>query len=262
MKLLTPVSHLFNNITNAQKIIDNSNFLEARERTCQLNFPNTTHYHIDFDLNIGITEKQTEFLKKHVKPREEIRTLTFQAARDCKKIKIRDGVYFPDSEIIPLSDQVYNTKKSILEIQDIVGTDRKIGIENNNFYDSGAYDICTSIDYLFEIINLDNCHLLFDIAHALVTCANKNIPFSYYSEKLLETKKCLQMHICQPTYIFNEKGISAKDSHNLPSFELTELSISLCKKYGIKLLTIEYYRDTAKLVNFLKYLKNSIETYE
>ena len=52
-KLLTPISHLFSNAENVQKIVAASDFLEARERTADLRLDNTTHYHIDFDLNLG-----------------------------------------------------------------------------------------------------------------------------------------------------------------------------------------------------------------
>ena len=141
---------------------------------------------------------------------------------------------------MPLEDQIENTKNSIIKIKNVVGTERLIGIENNNFYPSGAYEICTSIEYLESVINLSNCFLLFDIAHALVTCSNKSISFTNYSKKLLSTDKCFQMHLCQPSYLFESGKIIAKDAHNIPSFELTELSIYLFMQFGIEFLTIEY----------------------
>ena len=259
IKLLTPISHLFNERIQAEHIINNTDYLEARERTCDLFFPKTTHYHIDFDLNIGISDKQIQFLKDHVKPREEIQNITFQAARDCENINIKEGIYYPASELIPLKQQINNSKESLKKIIDILGKDRKIGIENNNYYPSGAYDICTSLEYLQEIINLKDCHLLFDVAHALVTCANKDISFEDYSETLLKTKKCLQMHICQPSYLLDKGVMYARDAHEIPSFELTEISVSLCIKYGIKLITVEYYQNAEKLISYLKYIKSFIK---
>ena len=152
IKLLTPISHLFNDNHSdeqiIQKIIDFSDQLEARERTCKLRLPKTTHYHIDFDLNLGLTDDHILFLEREVKPREEIKTLTFQASKDCEKVKISDGRYIPASRIIPLDEQITNTIDSIKKIKDIVGNERNIGIENNNYYSTGAYDICTSKDLL------------------------------------------------------------------------------------------------------------------
>lgn len=261
MKLLTPISHLFNDAKYAQSISEVSDLLEARERTCKLKFKNTTHYHIDFDLNLGISEKQFQFLKDHVSQRDEIRTVTFQAARDSEKVKLKNGVYYPDSRIIEISEQIKNTKESISKIQNILGKDRLIGIENNNFYPTGAYDICTSTEYLIEILTSNNCHLLFDIAHALVTCANKKTLFSNYSEALLKTKKCLQAHLCQPSYFFKNGILNAIDAHEIPSFEISEFSIFLCLKWNIEFLTIEYYKDAEILISYLKFIKKQIKNY-
>ena len=95
-KLLTPISHLFKEQSSALKdIIKTSDCLEARERTFNLRLDNTTHYHIDFDLNIGLTEDQKNFLNENVKNRESIVCVTFQAARDCERVKLEKGIYQP-----------------------------------------------------------------------------------------------------------------------------------------------------------------------
>ena len=76
MDLVTPISHLFKD-KNAELIMENTDF-EAREK-----LQNIFLNHYDFDLNIGLTEKQIQFLVDFVKPRED--KYTFQAARDCKR---------------------------------------------------------------------------------------------------------------------------------------------------------------------------------
>ena len=258
MKLLTPISHLFKDKNDAQKISAVSDFLEARERTSDIRLKNTTHYHIDFDLNIGINEDQMQFLIDKVKPRDEIQFLTFQASRDCYEIELRNGIYYPISKPIPLEQQIENTKKSLKQIKNIIGSDRSIGIENNNYYPTGAYDICTSTKYLTEVINSLNCDLLFDIAHALVTCTNKKISFANYSKNLLDTRRCTQIHLCQPKYLYDGNPILAIDAHEIPSFELTELSIKLCKKWGIGLITVEYYKNAELLISYLNFIKEKI----
>ena len=252
MKLVTPISHLFENDSDAQQIIAVSDALEARERTCEYNFKNTTHYHIDFDLNLGLTDKQEKFLYDYVRPREGIQTLTFQAAKDCLKASLINGMYIPSSPIISYIDQVNNTKKSLLRIRDIVGSERNIGIENNNYYPTGAYEICTSIDFLQNKLELDNLHLLLDIAHALVTSGNKLISFYSYINHLFETGKCKQIHLCQPTYNFDSGSITARDSHEIPSIELTELTLNSARKWGVNNLTVEYYKDSKKLISYLE----------
>tara|TARA_B100001989_G_C24549887_1_gene473583 strand:+ start:672 stop:1463 length:792 start_codon:yes stop_codon:yes gene_type:complete len=259
IKLLTPISHHFENIESVENIIDISDELEARERTCHLNLKNTTHYHIDFDLNIGLSNDQIEFLIKHVKPRENIHTLTFQAARDCEEVKLLNKKYHPVSRPIGLNEQILNTKKSIKIIKDIVGSDRNIGIENNNYYPTGAYDICTSESYLIEVCQVNNIHLLFDYAHAMVTSFNRNFKFKDYSDSLLSNLDCTQVHICEPTFTYNEKGeVLAEDSHNLPKPNTTQNLLELTNKFQIKYITVEFYKDAVNLLNYMKYLKKSL----
>ena len=139
MDLVTPISHLFKDEKNAELIMRHSDSLEARERTCELFFSKTTHYHIDFDLNIGLTEKQIQFLVDFVKPREEIQTLTFQAARDCEKINIKDGIYYPNSEVISINDQIQNTKNSLSQIRNILGNGAYLAYTIPEYTIAGIY---------------------------------------------------------------------------------------------------------------------------
>ncbi len=256
MKLVTPVSHLFQDVTYSKMIESHSDSLEARERTATLNFANTTHYHIDFDLNLGLNEEEKDFLIEHVKHREEISTLTFQAARDCHKSKISDGMYLIASTIIELDEQVQNTKKSLKEIRNIVGSDRNIGIENNNYFPTGAYDICTSLEYLLTVLEETDLHLLLDTAHAKVTSVNKDCSFEIYVQNLLETGRCKQIHICEHSVVKKNGKLLARDSHEIPSFTTTAETIELCKKYEIPCITVEYYKDAQILTEYLKYLKS------
>ena len=259
IKLLTPISHLFNEVNTSTEISEISDELEARERTCEINLDNTTHYHIDFDLNIGLTQSQIDFLNSYVKPRENIQTLTFQAARDCNEVSLKGNKYFPKSKPIDINEQIENTEKSLKIIKNIVGEDRKIGIENNNYYPTGAYDICTSTDYLIPCFEKLGLHLLFDVAHAIVTCTNKRISFKDYRDKLLSRMKCKQIHLCEPTLISYKGTKCAIDSHGLPSQINTQKCIDILLKWKIQYLTIEYYRDADHLINYLSYLRDLIK---
>ena len=97
IKILTPISHLF-----SEKIICRENrgmlrFPRSQRKNIPFKTEKTSHYHIDFDLNIGITEDQKDFLRSNVKDRDEISTLTFQAARDCEVVELKNGMYVPKS---------------------------------------------------------------------------------------------------------------------------------------------------------------------
>tara|TARA_Y100000589_G_scaffold331285_1_gene384157 strand:- start:107 stop:892 length:786 start_codon:yes stop_codon:yes gene_type:complete len=258
IKLLTPISHIFNESDLADDILNLSDELEARERTCELNLNKTTHYHIDFDLNIGLTKNQTEFLENYVKPRENINTLTFQAARDCNEVILKNNKYHPNSLPLTIKDQLENTKNSLKQIRDIVGSYRNIGIENNNYYATGAYDICTSTEFLISCYRDLGLHLLFDIAHAIVTCTNKNLSFEEYKKTLLTNMKCKQIHLCEPGFSYGNKLPRAIDAHNLPSPKSTSDTLRIMSEWDIKHLTIEYYKDANILKEYLLYLKELI----
>ena len=260
MKVITPISHLFNNPENAAKIAKLSDGLEARERTCNLRFKNTSHYHIDFDLNLGLTEKQIEFLKCNVKKRDDIEVLTFQATKDFEKTTIKNGIYQPIGTRLTINEQLERTKKSIKEIKNIVGSHKKIGLENNNYYPSSAYDIATSKEYIVEAANQNDINLLFDYAHAKVSCINRKDDFEDYSNFLLDNTNCIQLHLCKHRVDISEDKCLAIDAHDIPSDEITEDALKLCKKYSsISALTIEFYQDSNILVNYLKILNNKIK---
>tara|TARA_B100000989_G_C19477448_1_gene443584 strand:+ start:295 stop:1092 length:798 start_codon:yes stop_codon:yes gene_type:complete len=258
LKLVTPISHLFKNEFDANDIEEFSDELEARERTANLRFKNTTHYHIDFDLNLGISHDQKDFLKEHVKNRDEIKTLTFQLTRDTENFSISKGRYLPKGPLISEKEQLTRCKKSLAIISDIVGSQRSIGIENNNYYQTGAYEIATSANFINKVIKELKCHLLLDIAHAKVTCKNKKVNFASYISELTKDIRCKQMHLCRTNERISEYGIETYDAHLIPEKEDIKEAIKLCKDLDINNLTVEYYKDKHSLVRSLKLIKELI----
>ena len=254
--LLTPISHLFHEETNANLIANYSDELEARERTCDLNLKNTTHYHIDFDLNLGISQAQQEFLSEKVAPREEIKTLTFQMSRDCFQSSLLNGQYHALSRPLSEHEQLSNIQTSLQVIRDIVGFDRSIGVENNNYYPTGAYDICTSQAFLIKVLENNDIHLLLDYAHAKVTCINREINFQEYINSLLAVNNCRQIHFCEHFVCdtTNEATPRAIDAHELPTINTTNDVLELAKSHKIPYITVEYYKNADILAKFLKEL--------
>ena len=255
MKILTPISHLANDHKSFEPIARVSDELEARERTSKIRLERTTHYHIDFDLNIGLTDNQKDFLRTEVAPREEIHTLTFQASKDCEEAVVIDGVYQPRSRVIGLEEQVKRTRQSIVDIQDIVGSNRSIRIENNNYYPGGAYGVCTSLDYLEQAVSLQGCGLLLDIAHAKVTCFNRRLSANDYISRLLDAGDCNQIHLCEHSIMERNGCQLAIDSHGLPTKGSTQEALELIQNYGIGYLTIEYYKNPETLADYLKCIR-------
>lgn len=218
-----------------------------------IQLPGTTHFHIDFNLNHGLTDSHLNFLKDNVRNRPDLRVLTFQAATDCATFTIKNNLCYPASPSLSFTDQLANASESIRKIRDICGTHISIGIENNNYFPTGAFDICTSPRFLLEVIEKNDLHLLYDIAHANVTCHNKGLDLSCYESDLMNAP-CFQLHLCQHTIPGHHQGY-AYDSHELPSSESIESALALAKQYSIPFLTIEYYKNASSLINILSSLK-------
>ena len=163
-----------------------------------------------------------------------------------------DGRYIPRSRIIPLDEQIANTINSIKKIKDIVGSERNIGIENNNYYSTGAYDICTSKEFFARLGNIQACHLLLDYAHAMVTCYNRRENINDYIDALISSNKCLQVHLCQPGFKEIDSKTWMYDAHDLPSKDLTVNAINLMKTNNIEYLTVEYYKNSKTLQRWLE----------
>jgi len=257
-RLITPISHLCSDSQVFKTIQSLSFSLEARERSLHLiGTTKPTHFHIDFDLNHELTSDQLAYLDS-VSKYSSVKVFTFQISRDCIDVALKDGVFVPLSQPLPIQEQIQNVRKSVDLIQNILGQDRLIGVENNNFHATGAYDICTSSDFIREILRIPNLFFLLDYPHAIVTACNAGIDLDFYVDSLMYSNKCVQMHLCQPTYTLVSGTFSAQDSHELPSFELTQRAIAICRYYGIPSLTVEFYKNSERLIDYLIYLNHLI----
>ena len=137
-------------------------------------------------------------------------------------------------------------------LRESIGNKIKIGIENNNYYPTEAYNIITEGDFLQKIVYENDLFFLLDIAHAKVTSANRKIDYNTYLNEL-PLDRMMQVHICKPT--INHAGVSY-DSHYLPDSKMFKEVENLSKNYSkLKYFTIEYYKDSERLISKLKLFK-------
>ncbi|MBT5400081.1 DUF692 family protein, partial [bacterium] len=147
-------------------------------------------------------------------------------------------------------------KNNFLKIKNIFGNSVEIAIENNNYYPTEAYRDVTEAGFISEIVNENNLRFLFDIAHAKVTCFNKNINFEKYKREL-PLDRVIQVHIC--TYGIDDELNQAYDAHSYPNDEeLLEVSKIITECKNVKYLTVEYYRDIENLEISLKRVKELV----
>ena len=60
----------------------------------------------------------------------------------------------------------------------------KIGLENNNYYPTRAYDVIADADFISQVVRDNNLFFLLDIAHAKVKASNKKINYENYLKNL------------------------------------------------------------------------------
>ena len=256
-KIVTPVSHLFFNKKSAKEISKNSNYLEIRERTLNLKFKNEKFFHCDDDLTLPWSKDYKSQFEQLVKRKKYLKYITFQATRCCANAKIINKVFVLSGKIFSRKEMLNEAKKNTQWLRKKFGNKFRIGLENNNYYPTKAYDVIADADFISQVVRENKLFFLFDLAHAQVTASNKKISYQGYLENL-PMDLMLQMHICRPR--INNKKIS-RDTHYLPNKKMFKEVKLLASKYKkLKFFTIEYYKDANKLVKNIKTLKKILNT--
>ena len=140
----------------------------------------------------------------------------------------------------------------------IFGPEIKIAVENNNYYNTEAYQLICNPSFISKVVKDNDIFLLFDLAHAHVSSYNMDISYQSYCEQL-PLDRIIQLHICK-------SGVNKKmayDAHFLPDdedFDEIEKLIKSCN--NLKFFTVEYYKDPVQLKDVLIKLRNLLNKYE
>ena len=256
LKIATPVSHLFELKKQGNKISNFSDCLEVREKTYKLSYPNEKLFHCDKSLTHiwdgNFKREFTEIISK----KKKLKLISFQCTCICENEVLKDGMFILSGRKFSYNEMLDNSKKNLEWIYKNFKDDFDIALENNNYFNSGAYEIITDGNFISDVIKKNNIFFLLDIAHAIITAFNKNINLEDYLNSLpLENIK--QIHICSPVIDINKK--IALDAHNPPDQKVFDLLKKiLTKNKNIEYLTIEYYKDVDILIDSLKKLKHLI----
>ena len=255
-KIVTPVSHLFFNKKNAEIISKYSDLLEIRYRTINLNFKKEKFFHCDDDLTLPWSKNFKIKFEQIIKKKKSLKYITFQSTRCCANEKLYNKMFVLSGKKFSRREMFGEAKKNTLWLRQKFGNNFFIGLENNNYYPTSAYDIITDADFISQVVRENNLFFLFDIAHAKVTASNKRIPYEDYL-KSLPMDFAEQVHICRPKISKNNLSL---DKHYLPDDNLIFEVKNLAERYKkIKFFTIEYYKNTSKLINSIKKLKKVLK---
>jgi len=253
--IATPISHLFENCEHAIEIIAASDCLEVRERSWESVWPNQFLFHIDKDLTLEWCDETRAYLQKIIRQKSELKLVTFQATRCCEGEQIIDGQYQISGKSYSRNQLLDNAGENLQWLRSFLDKGIKIGLENNNYFPTPAYDIVTDSNFISELVSELDIYFLLDIAHAMVTSHNQSLDCDDYINSL-PLKNLIQLHICSPEIPSN--GI-ARDAHEAPDAPMMRQVISLIKKYPhVRYLTVEFYKDKDRLVQSLLELRKAL----
>ena len=156
--------------------------------------------------------------------------------------------YVPGSVKYSTSELFENARDNINWLKSFLPEKILIGVENNNYYPTKAYEHVTDSDFITKVVKDNKLRFLLDISHAKITSHNRKIPYVEYISNL-PMDETIQLHVCKNE--INNLGL-AVDVHNVPDDDIYEEVAELIKKYPIEYITIEYYRDKDSLVSELK----------
>lgn len=251
VKLATPVSHLFENKEWGNQIIEASDVLECRDRTFKNNDGHQELFHSDFQPIHEVSDKFFKYLENIRATKPNLKLVSFHMASSCDRPKLKNKMYMPGGRNYSRDDLLKNAHNNFSIIKNIFGSSIKIAVENNNYYPTPAYEHITQPDFINDVLIDNNLFLLFDIAHAKVTCHNKKINYIDYCNQL-HLKKAIQLHVCKPGNFEDLKY----DAHELPDNEITDELINLIKEFNnIEYVTLEYYKNIDFLIPELQRIK-------
>ncbi len=255
IKIATPISHLFENRELSSQIINLSDCLECRDHSIHYDFKSQELFHCDLQPIHKFSKKDINSLIQIKSEKLDLKLISFHLASCYKKPKVKKGIFYPNGIKISVEELKRNAQTNINTIKEIFGKDISISVENNNYYKTEAYDYVTDPDFISSIVYDNDINFLFDISHARISAYNSGVDYCEYLLKL-PLNRVNQIHISKEDVDSNGEVF---DAHELPSDEESKEIIKFIKKYNtLKYITIEYYKDPFKLLNYLTRLKKII----
>jgi uncharacterized protein (UPF0276 family)/GNAT superfamily N-acetyltransferase len=246
--LTTPVSHLFELKDFREKVIGLSDFLELRDYY-DLEHRKAIIYHSELNILAKWDKKDIDKLKTKINLKE----ISFHILARYQKIELINQQFIGIGEPMTKTEMFSNCKDNIKLIKQIFG-DIIILVENINHLGSDVYDEITDAKFISELVNKSNIYLLFDIAHAKITCINKKLDYFNYLDAL-PMDKCRQIHLSS----YSMEGKKAYDTHAEPSKNDYDEYEKLIEKVKPKYVTLEYYKDKKILLNNLILLRSMVD---
>ena len=251
IKIATPISNLLINQLNPE-IIAFSDCLETRDASINCDYIKQELFHCELQPIHIFNDFKINYLKEIKLTKPDLKLISFHLASCYENPKVIEGKFFPNGEKISEINLIDNAKKNFMLIKKIFGEKIRIAVENNNHFNTEAYDFITKPEFIFKIVKENKINFLLDIAHAKISAFNLKINFNNYLNKL-PLNELIQIHIAKPGF---DNSNEIYDKHDLPTEKDLVEVIKLIKKYPrVEYLTVEYYKNARNLLQILKKLK-------
>lgn len=256
--IATPISHLFKNDVDALILAEHSDCLEFRDHSPSFGLEKQKLFHCELQPIHSLCEEDFIYLKRIKDERESLELVSFHMATCFDEPVISDHIFVSGKCKYTEAEMFKNASKNFRRIKKILGPTINIAVENNNYYNTEAYEFICSPSFINRVVRDNDVFLLFDLAHAHVSSYNMNISYQSYCEKL-PLDRTIQLHICKSGV--NDK--MAYDAHFLPDDEdFNEIEDLIGRCGALKYFTVEYYKEPKLLVEVLKKLKNLLNRYD
>jgi len=255
MKIVTPVSHLFKH--HSSLIIENSDILELRDHDTLPNFHEDL-YHSELNILAKWEKEEIDKLEGISTKHKSLIGVSFHIMskyNNNKQMEIGIKPFEGIGNPMTRQEMMINVEKNCSMARKLFGKNIIILAENINHLLTDAYDEIVEPKFIKEVIENNGIFLLLDIAHAEITCINKNKDLVEYL-KALPLDKCLQIHLSR----LEIKHGKAYDAHNAlekKDWEMFKNILKLTK--NARFVTLEYYRDIDILIIMLKKLRKEIQ---
>jgi uncharacterized protein (UPF0276 family) len=248
MRFATPISTLFQIETDAEQIIRESDCLELRDHSPRRVWGAEELLHTDVQPIHPICDSEWKHLELISQMYRGLRLVTMHVAACCDRPILSRGRFEIGGRVFSRKEMLQYARINIERVRQIFGPSVMIGIENNNYYPTAAYDIVCDPDFLSQLVVENSVRFLFDLAHARISAINKRIPENDYIAAL-PLDAIIQVHLCRHRLIGSN---SAVDAHDLPTdAEFSELE-KLVLNTNLEYVTFEYYREPAGLIHCLR----------
>ncbi len=255
IKILTPVSHLFTQVSDTlQRIYDLSDGLELRDHSPAFKSQSLLIYHCELSLIAPWTEAEKLGMTKIIDDNKEISFVSFHLL-SCftKPVTNEAGMFYQGESRMTEEEMIDNARNNLAYLKSALpNRPLSLAIENNNYFPFPTYDIVTDPEFINKLLATFELELLLDIAHAIISAGNKKLAFADYLGKF-DLTRVRQIHLSKHSI----KGDLYVDSH----LELVASDWDLFEEIkkdcpNLEFVTIEYYKDINILLSTSLILRN------